>query len=281
MKPLEIFLLIFLLGIVNPVGAVEPLQKDSSHSPATEEDLKLIIEQVLRKHPELILQVLEDHRISLYNYVQQGAEDSAIQVEHERRLSELADPYQPFIDSNRPIRGSLDAPVTIVEYSDFECPFCEAAHSTIQSILRRYEGTVRFVYKHNPLDFHPMAEPAARYFEAIALQDHAQAWIFHDRLFEAQHLLEDGEEGLQFIVGSLSINKEQFEQDLNNNIIDQRIIADQTEAEEFGFDGTPAFLINGVSLRGNYPEEDFISLIKLVTSGIQSSAAEIQQNNRE
>jgi len=133
-------------------------------------DLKELIRAVLRDHPELILDVLKEHDMAVWALVEQGGRNAQVQAERDRRLAELANPKVPDLGSHRPIRGNPDAPITIVEYSDFECPYCGVAYPTIKRLLGRYPGTLRVFYKHNPLDFHPMADPAARYFEAIALQ---------------------------------------------------------------------------------------------------------------
>ena len=229
-------------------------------------DLEAAVETVLRNHPELILEVLEKKQIELAALVERGTIAKQLKAERDRRLAELQNPKTPDIDESRPIRGNPRAPVTIVEYSDFECPYCSAASSTVQEVPTTHEGMVRFVYKHNPLSFHPMAEPAARYFEAIALQDHEQAWLFHDRVFAQQDLLAGGEEALEALVASLEIDRERFKNDLSSETVKRRVAMDREEAEQFGFDGTPAFLVNGISLMGNQPLEDFEELIQLSIS---------------
>jgi protein-disulfide isomerase len=242
----------------------------ASVSPA---ELQAAMKTMLEEHPELILEVLEKHEIAIADLVERGMSERARVAEQQRILAELENPFKPVLDDSRPMRGPLQAPVTIVEYSDFECPYCGAAYFTLKDILRNYEESVRFVYKHNPLSMHPMAEPAARYFEAIALQDHDQAWKFHDELFIQQHLLEKGEEGIKTIVASLAIDQQRLDKDLNSELVDRRIAQDRDEAEAFGFDGTPAFLINGVSLLGNHPEKDFIDIIHMVYT--ENRSAEI------
>jgi protein-disulfide isomerase len=227
-------------------------------------DLKAAVRMVLEEHPELILEVLQEHEITLADLVERGTRKKQIAAKRQRILDELKNPLAPALDGNRPIRGRSDAPITIVEYSDFECPYCAAAHRTIQQVLRRFNGQVRLIYKHNPLEFHPTAEPAARYFEAIALQDHGQAWSFHDRVFEQQEQLEAGEPALQAIVASLNIDPQRLEKDLSSATVTRHIEEDRDEAQRFGFDGTPAFLINGISLLGNHPETDFIDIIRMV-----------------
>ena len=198
-------------------------------------------------------------------------------------MEELAHPKVADIDQRRPIRGNREAAITIVEYSDFECPFCEAAHKTIKKVLQNYGKTVRFIYKHNPLDFHALAEPAARYFEAIALQNPELAWTFHDRVFEVQNELGGkGEEGLKAIASELPIDQTRLEEDLQSEDVDERLAKDLEEAQRFGFDGTPAFLVNGVSLMGNRPIHDFEELIEFVEiEGSKASAPKVAEAQKE
>jgi protein-disulfide isomerase len=245
----------------------------SRASPVPLADLKFLIKGVLEEHPELILNVLKQHEIQVADLVEAGIMKREVEAERKRILAQLSDPLEPLIDKSRPIRGNPAAPITIVEYSDFECPYCAAAHQTIKHVLRRFNGQVRLIYKHNPLEFHPTAEPAARYFEAIALQDHGQAWSFHDLVFEQQDQLEAGESALQAIVASLNIDQQRLQKDLLGDVVTRHIEQDREEAQRFGFDGTPAFLINGVSLLGNHPEKDFIDIIRMVYA--ENRSAEI------
>ena len=260
------FLISFLVVCWAPGMVIAQGTNSSDADSVSQEELKAAMRTILEEHPELILEVLEKHEIAIADLVERGMSERARVAEQQRILAELENPFKPVFDESRPMRGPLYAPVTIIEYSDFECPYCGAAYFTLKEILRNHEGLVRFVYKHNPLPMHPMAEPAARYFEAIALQDHDQAWKFHDELFTQQHLLEEGDEGLKTIAASLAIDQQRLDKDLNSELVDRRIAQDRGEAEAFGFDGTPAFLINGVSLIGNRPEQDFLNIIQLVKS---------------
>ena len=97
----------------------------------------------------------------------------------------------PVIEDSRVIVGAKNAPITIVEYSDFECPYCSRGFATVKQLLSEYKGQIRFVFKHLPLDFHPLAKPAALYYEAIALQSHEKAIKFHDKIFENQNVFKN------------------------------------------------------------------------------------------
>jgi len=235
----------------------------ASPSKFSNKELMVAVENVLQERPDLILAALEKNPVALEKLVERASQIRQAQAEEEQWLAELKYPKVPEINEDRPVRGSLLAPVTIVEYSDFECPYCQAVSPTLMDVFREYEGKVRFVYKHNPLSFHPTAEPAARYFEAIALQNQTEAWRFHDRVFEEQHNLTQGVEVLKEIAAGLEIDHKRLERDLDSDTVLQRLAADLEEAKRFGFDGTPAFVINGVSLIGNHPKEDFVKIIKL------------------
>ena len=243
------------------------------------ERLKETVKKVLRENPEILMEVLEHQSIELAELVDRGSMLKVVKDEEERRMEELAHPKVADIDQHRPIRGNPKAAITIVEYSDFECPFCEAAHKTIKKVLQKHGKTVRFVYKHTPLEFHALAEPAARYFEAIALQNPELAWTFHDRVFEEQSELgEKGEEGLKVIASALAIDQGKLEEGLQSQLVDERLTKDREEAERFGFEGTPAFLVNGVSLMGNRPIHDFEELIDLaVTEQFKTSASKVPE----
>lgn len=229
------------------------------------DDLRQEIRVALRDDPQLVLDALRGREVELIQLVDNGAQDREVFSKQKQRLAELANPYQPTFEGNRPVRGPASAPITIVEYADFECPFCAHAHHTVQQILKRYDGQVRFLYKHNPIDqIHPKADPTARWFEAIAKQSHEKAWAFHDRLYETPDLVKQGETAIDSLVASLGLDAEQVRCDFNSEEITAQVQRDRKEAMSFGFQGTPAFLINGVSLRGAYPLDEFVQVIELV-----------------
>jgi predicted DsbA family dithiol-disulfide isomerase len=242
--------------------------RDGQHRPALLE----AVEQLLRDRPELVLSVLETHPVLVADLFERAGEIRKEKIEEEQWRRELLHPKTPAIADDRPVRGPRSAPVTIVEYSDFQCPYCESAARTIRKILADHGAEVRFVYKHNPLPFHAAAEPAARYFEAIALQSEEQAWRFHDLVFEQQQSLSGGEDTLREIAAGLDIDQARLTGDLASPAVAERLRLDQEEARKFGFDGTPAFLVNGVSLIGNQPAEDFERVIRFFTPERQAAA---------
>lgn len=245
-------------------------QASDLQSPAT--DIKALVEETLRQHPDLILHALKQDPVMIADLVERGTEIRKAKLEEAQWQAEMANPKVAMVAEDRPIRGARNAPITVVEYSDFECPYCRAVSPTLQEVLVAYEGKVRLVYKHNPLSFHATADPAARYFEAIALQNEEEAWRFHDLVFQQQRNLSRGVEAVQEIASTLNVDHAQLERDLQSDAVTQRIAADRAEAEQFGFDGTPAFVINGVSLVGNHPKRDFDRIIRKMLPEPQAMA---------
>jgi len=163
--------------------------------------------------------------------------------------------------SDEPTKGPDNALVTIVEFSDFECPFCSRVGGTLQQIEERYGNDVRIMWMNNPLPFHDNAKPAA----IAALEVYQQGgdekfWQYHDILFENQQGLtrENLEQWAQEIGG---INMAQFRQALDTNEHEETINEQQQLARSLGATGTPAFFINGRNLRGAQPLPAFTSVI--------------------
>lgn len=159
-------------------------------------------------------------------------------------------------------RGPENAPITLVEYSDFECPFCSRGFGTVMELMKKYEGKIRFAYKHLPLSFHPQAMPAAQYYEAIRLQSPEKAWEFHDRIYKDQRKLQNGESFLKSLAKELKVDMNKLATDIKSPAVQSRIDADIAEAGKYGFQGTPGFLLNGVPVKGAYPTSHFDGIIE-------------------
>ena len=144
-----------------------------------------------------------------------------------------------------PSRGAPMAQVTIVEFSDFECPFCGRAHPILQEILREYEGQVRVVFRHYPLAQHTHAQPAAR--AAIAAGNQGRYWEMHDLLFEHQMQLSD--EDIDRYATQLGLDMERFHADLRSPETQTRIDRDREEGQHLSVDSTPSFFVNGRRFR--------------------------------
>jgi protein-disulfide isomerase len=157
-----------------------------------------------------------------------------------------------------PVRGPADALVTIVEVSDFECPFCKRAGPTIKQIETAYAGKVRFVFKHNPLSMHPNALPAAMMAEEARLHGGDEKfWAMHDRLYEMKTFDLPSLDGLAKEMGIPTTTAKVM---LDISKID-RIRRDQNLANSLGARGTPTFFVNGRKVVGALPYEAFRAII--------------------
>jgi protein-disulfide isomerase len=163
------------------------------------------------------------------------------------------------VDKDDAVKGSADkALVTVVEFSDFQCPFCSRAASTVDQIEKKYGDKVRVVFKHLPLPFHQEADEAAKL--AMAAQKEGKFWEMHDLLFENQRALR--EEGTFVDLGKkVGLSERQVERALASDTYQKRLEEDIKQAQKVGARGTPTFYINGVQLVGAQPFSAFEAVI--------------------
>ncbi len=146
------------------------------------------------------------------------------------------------------IRGPADAPVTLVEYGDFECPYCGRAEDVVRELLSDF-GDVRYVWRHLPLtDVHPRAQLAAEAAEAAAEQ--GAFWEMHDLLFEHQDALRPSE--LEGYAGALGLDADRLAEELRSHAHAARVADDVDSADLSGVSGTPTFFVNGRRHHGAY-----------------------------
>jgi len=158
-----------------------------------------------------------------------------------------------------PVRGTADAPVTIVEFSDFQCPFCAQETSVLKSLLDEYPGQIRWIFKHFPLDsIHPASPLAHR--AAMAAAQQGKFWEMHDRLFGTQR--DASRDALLRAALQLGLDLPRFEKDLADDSLQVGIDRDRHEGTDLGVDGTPTFWINGKLLVGAQPKSVFEQLLK-------------------
>ena len=177
----------------------------------------------------------------------------------------LVDLYNDVDPQRDHIRGPLEAPVTVVEYGDFECPFCGQAEPVVRELLRDF-GDVRYVWRHLPLsDVHPNAQLAAESAEAAANQ--GAFWEMHDLLFEHQDAL--SADDLMSYADQLGLDVDRFSEELREHSGAPEIAEDVDSADLSGVSGTPTFFINGQRHYGAY---DIQSLTKAVrTAGARAT----------
>lgn len=156
-----------------------------------------------------------------------------------------------------PSLGPDSAPVTIVTFSDFECPFCARAVPTLKQLLQSYPGKIRLVFKHLPLPMHKNAGSAAR--AAIAAQAQGKFWEMHDRIFENQRSLDAA--SLEKLARELKLDLKRFNRDSQASSAQSRMIEDMSTASRLGVRSTPSFFMNGAMVKGALPLDQWNRLI--------------------
>ena len=167
------------------------------------------------------------------------------------------------VSSRDHVIGPETAPVTLVEYGDFECPHCAAAYVIINKVQQTLGDELRFVFRHFPLtQIHPHAEPAAEASEAAGAQ--GQFWEMHHVLFENQPMLDSLH--LTMFAKELGLDVERFSRELAAGIYRERVREDFFSGVRSGVNGTPAFFINGARYDGSWDLPPLIEALEIATS---------------
>lgn len=249
---------LLLSGIVLLTWSL-PAQAASQVSPLVEEQVL----QVIRKHPEQILQLIREHPEVIVQSVQGYQQQQQSQLQQIRQAFVQALQTNPkIVIRDSPTTGATDLKVVLLEFSDFQCPYCAQAHKTIQQFMSKHGDEVTLVYKHFPLTpIHPEAMPAAK--AAWAAFQQGKFWEYEDALFSQQDKL--GDSLYVATAKSLNLDLEKFEQDQAN--ADRAIEEDIQLAQTLGLSGTPFFVINGEAFSGDVKLSD---LEKALTGASQS-----------
>ncbi len=161
---------------------------------------------------------------------------------------------------NSPAKGPKGAPITIIEFSDFQCPYCSRVEQTLTKIFETYKDKVRLVWKHEMMASHTRARPAAYLsMEARAQKGDEAFWKAHDKIFENVKDLND--ENLMKIAGDLGLNLDKYKASIKEDKYDDVIENDQETADAFKANGTPHFFVNGRRISGAHPFENFQKII--------------------
>jgi protein-disulfide isomerase len=156
-----------------------------------------------------------------------------------------------------PVKGNPDAKIAVVEFSDFQCPFCNRVNPTMDQVEREYGDDVRIIFKHLPLRIHPKAPAAHAAAEAAHRQ--GKFWEMHDLIFSDQRAMSP--EKYEEYAAQLGLDMDQFKRDVASASVKQKIAADAAEAAKLGVTGTPAFFVNGRFISGAQPYATFKSMI--------------------
>ncbi len=159
----------------------------------------------------------------------------------------------PVQAGNSPSKGPKDAPLTVVVFSDFQCPFCGRVEPTLTQMEKEYAGKIRMVWKNYPLPFHQNAGPAAE--AALAADAQGKFWPMHDKLFANMQALD--RPNLEKYAQELGLNMSKFKADMDSGKFKSTVEAETKEGSTLGVTGTPAVFINGRKISGAYPFETF------------------------
>jgi protein-disulfide isomerase len=206
----------------------------------------------------------EDVATQISRYLKQQKENAARekllkQLEKEHHVTRYMEPLRFEVNADKlPSQGSSSAPVTLVIFSDFQCPYCRSFSTTIKKVVDQYKDKVRLVFRQYPLtNIHPQAQKAAEASLCAAAQGHF--WEMHDLLFQNQANLKD--EDLKSRADKLGLDAPAFNQCLDLSRSAALVMEDVRAGAKAGVEGTPAFFINGRFFSGNYPYEEITELI--------------------
>jgi protein-disulfide isomerase len=178
---------------------------------------------------------------------------------HDAGAGEPIDPNRRYTVNTKgaPVRGDPEAKIAVVEFSDFQCPFCSRSVQTLDQIAAAYGNRVRIVFKHLPLSMHPKAPAAHAAAEAAHRQ--GKFWAMHDKIFANQ--AEMSPEKYREYASEIGLDLKQYDRDVADDAVKQRIDSDAAEAARLGVTGTPAFFVNGRYLKGAVPFEQIKAML--------------------
>jgi protein-disulfide isomerase len=159
------------------------------------------------------------------------------------------------------VQGSPDAPVTLVEYGDYECPYCGEAYPIVKALQQQVGDRLRFVFRNFPLtNAHPHAEHAAEAAEAAGAQGEEKFWAMHDHLYEHQRTLDDAH--LERHAAAVGLDVERFDREMEEGRYRERVREDFLSGVRSGVNGTPTFFINGRRHDGSYALQALLAAVE-------------------
>ena len=206
--------------------------------------------QIIREHPEVLIQSIQAY---------QQAQRQQIQQSQQAFLQDLQINPQAVI-GNSPVTGSPNSKIVLVEFSDYECPYCAEANKTLKQFMEKHQDEVTLVYKHFPLtQIHAEAVPAAK--AAWAANQQGKFWEYSDALFSDQKELSEAK--YLDIATNLKLDLDKFKSD--RPLADNEIIKDMQLAQKLGLTGTPFFVMNGESFSGAVQLSDMEAVLARAT----------------
>ncbi len=217
-----------------------------------------ILVEAIKANPGKIMMALQEaSQLAQEDMAKQRLEDALDEAE-----KDMEKPLEPELTKADLLAGPEKAPLTLVIYSDFECPYCGRGFVTEKALMDKYKDKIQVYFKNLPLPMHPHAMIAAQYFEALRLQSPEKAEKFHNEIFTNQRDLQKGESFLKATAKKVGADMSKLAKDVKSSAVKKTIQADMDEASKFGFEGTPGYILNGVPVRGAYPQDFFEKLVE-------------------
>ncbi len=245
-------LILLCLGRVVPAPAAE-----SAAAPVDKTELRNALRELLRQEPELVLDVLRDNGEVVLEAAQQGSVARRKKAALAQWEQDAKTPKKVSADTSAQ-RGSAKAPVTIVVYSDFTCPYCRQADAVLEDLYPAYKDKVRIIFKPLPKGEVPLSLSAAKYSLAAFMQDKDKGWSYYRALFAGVDDLErDGDTFLKAAAVREGLDMKRLAADVAGPKVKAQLEADSAEADTLNVPGTPYFLVNDMVIRGYVPKEIF------------------------
>ena len=216
------------------------------------------------KNKDRIRQPMDKIKAPLANYLKQQKlrerrAELIAQLRKDLKVKIALEPprFKVASEDSAGMQGPKDAPITIVEFSDFQCPYCRSAEGSIKEVMKKYPDKVRLIYMDYPLPMHPNAMGAAQAGRCAAAQ--GKFWEFHDAMFADQTKLDPP--ALKATATNLKLDTTKFNECLDKNAHTDDIHRTQEQGQAAGVNGTPTFFVNGRMLSGMVPAANFESII--------------------
>jgi protein-disulfide isomerase len=225
----------------------------------TDEEIQKLYDSAKEQLDNATLESMHDR---LVDYL----EHQKVAIRRNEFLAQLKTKYPTTISLRPPVvtvgtgsregRGGEKATVTIVEFSDYECPFCRRVEPAVEQVLKTYGDKIRFYYRDYPLPFHPRAHPAA--LAAHCANAQGKFWAYHDKLMSSDNL---DDAALKQLAQEVGLDRAKFDKCFDEKQFDDAVARDLADGESAGVNGTPAFFINGRLIDGAQPFEKFKEII--------------------
>jgi len=236
----------------------EELLATITTKPVTDADVDLFYQQ----NQARIRGTKEQMEPQIREYLEQLGQDRAqkafvAELRGKHSVDIRLEPLRVDVAATGPALGPADAPVTIVEFADFQCPYCSKIEPTLTQVRQMYGDEVRLVYRHYPLPMHNNAERAAQ--ASMCADEQGKFWEMHDGMFANQRAL--GADQLKATAAGLGLDAEQFNTCLDSGRFAAQVAADAAEGNAAGVSGTPALFVNGRFISGAVPLEQITSIV--------------------